>query len=409
MTWLYSFLIAVITSLLAATGAGFIGAACVDWYRVSTREGGDAYFVVGCVLFGAFCGFIGGFVLSRFFGSTFFGGLGTAAGALLVLEGIIALVAWGLADVPPKINGHELDLVVEIRLPAGADKPPVLEENQFLQFSSGGKGTVPRAREIGTLDVAKARLVDGRWVVPGSVRIFTTREYRFLTVVLNEKDATGFQMLFPGHPGPQYAQWSTWQPDTGPADPWPSSRTSYRFRIQERIPVVEVPPPDPFLALTPQSPLKDWMAYSDAYGRDPDRQALIDQQAKARLGELADLVRSPRSEESGPAISLVVRLNLNDPQILQALRDVAASIADQLKVFNKMSAQDPGYQDAANVPMMRFNEWGNCWLLFYRTNPAEGRPPVDAILALATAGHPDEPHMAALIQDAQYMQGQFTK
>ena len=74
-----------------------------------------------------------------------------------------------------------------------------------------------------------------------------------------------------------------------------------------------------------------------------------------------------------------------------------------------MSAQDPGYADAANVPMMRFNEWGNCWMLFYRTKPAEGRPPVDAILALATAGHPDEPHMMALIQNAHYMQSQFAK
>jgi hypothetical protein len=409
MTWLYSFLIALITAILTATGAGFIGAACVDWYRVSTREGGDAYFVVGCVLFGAFCGFIGGFVLSRFLGSTFLSGLVTAAGVLLVLEGIVALIAWGLADIPPQINGHELDLVVEVRLPAGADKPPVLEGKQFIEFERGGKGSVPRAQEIGTLDVAKARQEDGRWIVPGSVHIFTTREYRFLTVVLSEKDATGFQLIFPGHPGPEYAKWSTWQPDTGAAAPWPNTRTSYRYRIQERIPVVEVPPPDPFLALTPASPLKDWMAYSDGFARDPARQALIDQQARTRLPELANLLRSSNSDESSPAFSLVTRLNLADPQILQALHDVAVSIQDQLKVFNKMSPQDPGYDDAANVPMMRFNEWGNCWLLFYRTNPTEGRPPVDAILALATAGHPDEPHMMALIQNAQYMQGQFGK
>jgi hypothetical protein len=409
MTWVYSFLIAVITAILAATGAGFIGAACVGWYRVSTREGGDASFVLGFILLGAFCGFVGGFVLSRFFASTFLSSLLTAAGILLLLEGIIALVAWGLADIPPKINGHELDLVVEIRLPVGANQPPVLEGKQFIEFESGGKGTIPRAQEIGTLDVAKAQLVDGRWIVPGAVRIFTTREYRFLTVVLSEKDATGFQLIFPGHPGPQYEQWSNWQPDTGRTNPWPSTRTSYRYRIQERIPVVDVPPPDPFLALTSESPLKNWMAFSDAYGRDPARQALIDQQAKTRITELADLLRSSNSEESGPAFSLVSRLNLADLQILQALHDVAASIQDQLKVFNKMPAQDPGYADAANVPMMRFNEWGNCWLLFYRTNPAEGRPPVDAILALATAGHPDEPHMMALIQNAQYMQSQFSK
>jgi hypothetical protein len=409
MTWIHSFLIGVITAVLTATGAGFIAAAYVDWYHVSSREGGAVYFVAVWILAGIFCGFFGGLILSRFFGPAFLGGLLISAGVFLILEGAIFLVVWGLADIPPKLNGHELDLVVEIRLPAGAAQPPVLEGKQFLQFSSGGRGTVSRVQENGPLEVADARLVDGRWIVPGSVRVFTTREYRFLTVVLGEKVATGFQLRFPGHPGLQYQQWSGWQPDTAKGDPWPSTRMSYRFRIQERIPAVVAPPPDPFLALTSESPLKEWVAYNDAFVRDPARQALIDQQAKTRLTELADLIRSPRDEESGPAMTLAVRLNLADPQVLQAFHDVATSMQDQLKVFNKMSTEDPGYQDAANVAMMRFNEWGNGWLSFYRTNPAEGRPPVDAILALATASHPEEPHIMALIQDAQYMQSEFAK
>jgi len=41
--------------------------------------------------------------------------------------------------------------------------------------------------------------------------------------------------------------------------------------------------------------------------------------------------------------------------------------------------------------------------------PPEGHPPVDAILGLTTASHPDEPHMMAIIQNAQYMQTQFAK
>lgn len=408
MNWAYSFLIAVITAILVAAAAGLIGAACVDWYHVSSREGGSAYFVVVLILLGAFCGFVGGLILSRFAGSSFLIGLAISAGSLLAIEGVITLVAWGLADIPPRINGHELDLVVEVRLPNGAPQPLVIAEKQFIEFSSGDKGVVPRAREMGSLEVAKARLVDGRWILPGSVRIFTTREYRFLTIFLGEKNALGFQMTFPGNPGRRYEKWSDWQPTKiDSKHPWPDTRMSYRFRIQERIPVVAPEPPDPFNALTPASPLAEWLVFSDGFARDPARQELIDQQAKTRPKELAALIRSAKLEEYGPAMDLVVRLKLAGPQILGALHDVADAIQDQLKAFNEMSPQDPGYTEAADQIMTRYNRWANPWVVLYETNPGEGRPPIDAMLRLATLKHKEEPHMMGLIQDAQYAQTLF--
>ncbi|HEX4810575.1 MAG TPA: hypothetical protein VH325_16685 [Bryobacteraceae bacterium] len=408
MSWIYSFLIAVITAILVATATGFLGAACVDWYHVSSREGGSAYFVVVLILLGAFCGFVGGLILSRFAGSSFLIGLGISAGSLLAVEGVIALVAWGLADIPPKINGHELDLVVEIRLPSGATQPPVIAEKQFIEFSSGEKGAIPRVRETGTLEVAKAKLVDGRWTLPGSVRIVTTRDYRFLTIVLGEKNALGFQLMFPGNPGRRYEQWSDWQPTKiDSKHPWPDTRMSYRFRIQERIPVVAPEPPDPFNALTPASPLAEWLVFSDGFARVPARQELIDQQAKARPKELAALIRSAKWEEYGPAMDLVDRLKFADPQILDALHEVANAIQDQLKAFNEMSPQDPGYTEAADQIMTRYNRWANPWFVLHETNPSEGRPPIDAMLRLASLKHKEEPHMMALIQNAQYAQSQF--
>jgi hypothetical protein len=141
MSWLSSFFVGVLTAITTAVGGGFVAAGCVSWYRVSPREGKSGYFVVMLVLLSAVVGFFGGLILSRFFGgagaSGFFTGLGVSAGAMLGLTGALALVAWDLADIPPTINGHELDFVIEARLPKGAERPPVLEGKQYVWFEAG--------------------------------------------------------------------------------------------------------------------------------------------------------------------------------------------------------------------------------------------------------------------------------
>lgn len=249
MSWFGSFFIAVMTAVVTAVAGGLVAAGCVDWYRISGREGASGYTVIAIGLLGCIAGFFAGLILSRFFGGPgpagFFKGWGVSTGAMLGLAGAAALVAWSLADIPPTINGHELDLVVEIRLPTGAAQPSVSAEGKpYIIFGSSYSPTQSsRASEYGTLDVAEARQVDGRWVVPGSVRIFTTRGSRSLTIVLDPKLAIGFELRLPGHPGPKYKQWSEWLPDAV-AEHWPDTRISYRFRVQENIPV-ETPAPRP--------------------------------------------------------------------------------------------------------------------------------------------------------------------
>jgi hypothetical protein len=231
MNWLNSFFVAVITAIIAGTAGGFVAAAYVNWYRVSTREGQAGYTVIFFILLSAVIGFIAGLVLSRF-ADGFLKGLGTSIGVTLALAGIVALVTWMLADIPPTLNGHELKLVVEVRLPKGAERPPVLEGKQFLWFESGPVGAPARASRYAPLDVAKAQLIDGRWVIPGKVSIFTTRNHRFLSVSIDPTKAEGFELTFPGRPGPEYKQWSGWLPDEKKNN-WPDSQMSYRFRIEE--------------------------------------------------------------------------------------------------------------------------------------------------------------------------------
>ena len=269
MSWLSSFFIAVLTAVVAAIAGGFVGEGCVGWYDVPMREGQSAYTVIAIGLLGGIAGFFVGLVLSRFVGGNgtagFFKGFAASAGAALVLAGAGGLVAWQLADIPPTINGHKLDLVVEIRLPAGAPQPfPDGPALKYLEIISSYSFTHKyRARSSGTLQVADAKLVDGRWVVPGSVFIFTARGERSVDVSTSEHEAVGFELEFPKHPTAKYKQWSEWLPRILDGKPWPDTMISYRFRIEEIL-----PPPDPavvaeaeFAALTPDSPLDKWLSF----------------------------------------------------------------------------------------------------------------------------------------------------
>jgi hypothetical protein len=406
MSWLNSFFAAVLTAVVTAAATGLAAAGYVSWYRVSSREGESAYFVAYIVVLGAFVGFFAGLVLSRYFGgagaSGFFRGLGISSGAMVGLAGVVALIAWVLADIPPTINGHELDLVVEVRLPRGAEQPPVIEGKQFILFESGSIGAPSRVRESGVLDVAKATPVDGRWVVPGSVRIITTRGTRFLTVVLDDKRAFGFELSFPGHPGPRYRQWSGWLPDAV-ADHWPDSRMSYRFRVQERIPVETPAPGDPFAALTADSPLDEWLRFYDAYGRIPERRDAILKQVQARPADLAKLVRSPNDEEFARAMVVIEELKTIDPQVAEAVRGAGDDIEGEIRKFNAMEPQQSGYDDLGNRIQMRFNRWGHACYSFQVATGVDGRPQVEEILKLAS--QKQSPKMRSVIDDAQVVLG----
>ena len=123
MSWLSTICIAVLTGVLGLFAAGFIGAGCVSWYRISGFEGKSGYFMAAIALLGGILGTIIGFATSRLLAAGaapgFLKGLGLSWGIVLLVGGVAALVSWMLADIPPKLNGQTLELEVEIRLPAG--------------------------------------------------------------------------------------------------------------------------------------------------------------------------------------------------------------------------------------------------------------------------------------------------
>jgi hypothetical protein len=235
MGWLASIVIALLSGVFALFGGGTVASLAVDWYNISSFEGGSGYFVIGMALLGLLAGSVIGLVVSRVVAArpqpSFLKGLGASCGAIAL---VLALIAGGsrlLADVPPEIDGETLFLQVELRWPQdGLPAPGSLPGVGYLRLGASS-GSVVRKQEDGPLFTEDAVLVDGRWTVPGFVWIFTGRGQRLLQAGVGEKDLGGFLVPLPAHPGSAEQQWSDWLPHAASGQPPLPDQLTYRFRV----------------------------------------------------------------------------------------------------------------------------------------------------------------------------------
>jgi len=247
MGWLGSILVALLTGGLGLLAAGLVMNACVAWYRVSHFEGKAGYAVVTVALLGGIAGFVVGLATARVVGTGFLGSLGIASGAVMLLALLSAAVARALADVPPTIDGQELTLEIEVRLPAGATVGTGSEP--YFHLHSVVRRTARKSGR-GEIRPTEARLEDGRWIVPGSAHLFTGRGMRSIGIVLPGQEPFGFLVPLPARPKPAHEAWSDWFPRPKPPNPpWPDSKPSFRFRVRR---IGEAAAPDP--ATAPEAP-----------------------------------------------------------------------------------------------------------------------------------------------------------
>ena len=220
--------------------AGLVAAACVDWYNVSSREGESGYFVIAIALLGFVAGFVIGLITARVVAAGADPGLVKALGRSLAMVAGVTLLGGGtarlLADVPPEIGGETLMLSVEVRWPPEqVDQPRAGPgEGTLTLHSIPFYSNTVRASETGPLWMQDARLVEGRWVVPGAVSVFTGRGKRALMVSTNEDDPTaneGFLLPLPARPGARDLEWSEWLPRARPGTA-PINKLTYRFRVR---------------------------------------------------------------------------------------------------------------------------------------------------------------------------------
>jgi hypothetical protein len=240
MSWPASIFSSLLTALLGMFVSGYIAALAVDWYHISGREGGSGYFVVALGILGFGAGLVIGLIVARMVAGGAHPGFLRALGTSLAVVAGIGLVSGGLtralADVPPQLDGERMLLAVEVRWPVGQKEAPVAvgpDEATLSLYSIPRFSHTVRASESGPLWMEDAHLVDGRWVVPGAVEIFTSRGTRTLSINTGEKSTQGFQVPLPAFPRKKDLEWSGWLPDFRPGVKVPPDLLSYRYRARK--------------------------------------------------------------------------------------------------------------------------------------------------------------------------------
>lgn len=252
MSWLATAIVAVLTAVVGTLASGFVANLAVRWYHISGFEGLSGYFVVALALGGLVAGLLIGVVASRTVGGgsdpSAVRAFGASLGVLLSIVGLVGGTARLLADVPPEIDGETLMLAVEVRWPESQASSPATEtEEGQLQLNSVTRFShVQRASTTGPLWKTDARMIEGRWVVPGAVDIFTNRGTRSLDVVLDGTTRKGFLLPLTGNPTREDMRWSEWFPHARAGAPPLPDDFSYRYRVQRRSEPVRTEAVGPF-------------------------------------------------------------------------------------------------------------------------------------------------------------------
>ena len=235
MSWILTLGVAALTAVFGLFAAGSVAALAVDWYRISSFEGGSGFFVVFMGLCGGAAGFLVGLIGSRVVAmrpkAGFLKALGVCIASLAAVIGVVGGTARLLADIPPEIDGETLTLLVEVRWPAAPSPAPAERKGVGRVWLGRAMGGVMRRQEDGPLFVDLARQEEGRWIVPGAVPVFTSRGQRTLSVAFDTESLGGLIVPLPGHPTSAQRRWSDWMPHAKAGLPALPDGFTYRFKV----------------------------------------------------------------------------------------------------------------------------------------------------------------------------------
>jgi len=252
MSWPSSLGVAVLGAIVGLFATGFLASLTATWYRIPNFEAQSAAYTASLAILGMVGGFVIGLVASRLIAAGanpgFLKALATSQGVLLGLLLIIGITARLLADIPPTIDGEQLMLAVEIRWPAShKESPASLPGEPTLTLGSITRMShTQRVSSLGPLWTSDARRVDGRWVAPGAVEIFTTRGRFSLVARLDSENNHGFFLPLSGAPKKKDMQWTEWYPHAKPGAPPLPDGFQYRYRVQKRSEPVRTEALGPF-------------------------------------------------------------------------------------------------------------------------------------------------------------------
>jgi hypothetical protein len=375
MSWALSILLALLTGIVSAVAAGFVAAGYATWYRVSNFEGAGGYMIISVGILGGLAGLVFGLVVARYGApgeaGSFLRAASIALGSVAAIAGVAAAVGWLLAEHPPTLDGHELMLEVELRLPAGQAPGVERQAGDFFTVEVL-VDQQPHSRQSGDFSVKEARQEGLRWIVPASAYLHTQRAGRVIHWRLGGIEAPRFQLALPAKPGHEHLQWSAWGPRPPEGQtPWPDTEPSYRYRVQPLLP----PPPPPsesekqaatlaeeeriIAAYGPDTPLRDWLPYLGRSAPPARRQGVLPKLfVRAHIEvEVAKLMRDENPYRTSEVLDLVTEVSPAPPTLVEPVRVYGAELGQRLREIVALTVEaDPGYHQAADFSL-RFSAW----------------------------------------------------
>jgi hypothetical protein len=232
MHWGTTIVVALLTGIAGAGSAGYLTYLCIAWYRLRSHEGVDlGYFLVFVPL-----GLLGGLVIAAVIArrsASFWSALGLSCGVVIGVCVILGLVARMYGEVAPELAGDQLMLQVELKCPRGwqPDEETRRPESRSCRLQPIGPGFRTAPSMQGSVDWKRAEQVDGQWVVPCEVSLFSSREDRLVSVNLGSTWVE-FNLRLPRYPRPENQGWSQWINERFSLEPGKPPVTDYAYRCR---------------------------------------------------------------------------------------------------------------------------------------------------------------------------------
>lgn len=371
MPLLLSALVVVVCAVIGAMCGGSIGDFSVRWLRMQRGQGNEAYYVMGMVVMGAIAGAVMGVfasaVMTPHNATGLIKPLGISAASMLAITGVWLGALRFLAHIPPQLDGMQLTLQLELRLPPGEKA-----RGDFVDLHAARAGL---SRKIfrGNFDAAQARQEDGRWILPASMKLETALGTRWLKFQLGgHLLAQDFDFPLPKQPGKEHLQWSDWLGAApGQEAAAASAGHSYRFRLEPIVPRnLQQEAADlkarlfaaskaELDAIAADAPLKAYLKYF-RYGPPEGIPELAMARVMARPHFVAEMQAAMVSDDltlSSEILRLVRLLPKTAPPLLREMEAAGRDIAERIRRANAMAGQDDPDFKATKDAATRFEPW----------------------------------------------------
>lgn len=401
MTTLNSIGTIVSTGIVGLVCGGVLTDSYLLWYH-QRNDMGAAILLAFNGLVGGVVGCIVGGIVASYAAETLWKSLAISNGCFLSASAVLALVLYLFSDYypTPTVAGCELLLEAEFRFPAGAAKP---FGDGTLKLTSMKNGQHYDSRE-GGLQLEMARLEEGQWIVPGSIKLFTSRPQRYVSASLDDKLLGEFDLAMVGYPGKKNMEWCQWQ-KTRKSDNLEAnleaSAIAIRYKVSQIPPSrrlseseyaaeVEAVAQAKFNNIPLDAAIDSWFPYIELHiPESRRRQAILNIVSKpGYISELNSLMLTDgeydqAARRAASAMSVVASIENPSSQLVAGIADAGRDIMDRIRVFNSgLPEQDPSYEAASDADI-RFLAWIQAADKLKRTKANDFTEQLQEILKLA--------------------------